>query len=213
MIMLRQHLLLLTFSYTFGDNAPQQLEDETITFDFTEGAELVATIQSDQGDGKNIYDMVEPYIMLLSYMSLGFVIMADLINIGTRQVNEAYEDDMNILQRAKNKDLNRRAHKLFKNRLSQKNNMIVILLIKIFGAILFIPTVLAQNFDFFNASQIPFIDGYLVSGMQSLSYVTEVLFPPFQHVLIAFGFLIVWKIIMFFIGFIPILRNIKQIPD
>lgn len=70
-------------SYTFGTNAPDVLEGETISFQVFDHFDYVDTIVSDT-DGENIWEIIDPYITTILYIGFFLYVMSRLLNTDFR---------------------------------------------------------------------------------------------------------------------------------
>jgi len=74
-------------TYTFSD-APESsvagtgLEGETLSYQIYDHFDVLESIESDQGDNKNIWDIVMPWVNIIVALAVFFVILGDLLGGG-----------------------------------------------------------------------------------------------------------------------------------
>ena len=69
-------------SYTFGTSAPEELEGRTLSYQIFDYFGFVAEIEADDGSGKNVWDIINPYIQVIVSLGVLGVILFDLMQLG-----------------------------------------------------------------------------------------------------------------------------------
>lgn len=78
-------------SYTFGSSSPQVLQGLTYSINPFDYMDTVADIRSDDGENKNIWEIVDPYFTMVVAFAVLFVIIEDLL--GMRFVKENSDEN------------------------------------------------------------------------------------------------------------------------
>lgn len=79
-------------SYTFGSSSPQMLQGLTYSIQIYDHFGELTTITSDDGENKNIWDIINPVIQVLVALGVLYVILDDLLGFGINRLNEDVDD-------------------------------------------------------------------------------------------------------------------------
>lgn len=69
-------------TYTYGTSGPDELEGKTFSINVFEAFTIVPTIEADDGSGKNVWDIIMPYVEMIVALGVFGVILADIIQMG-----------------------------------------------------------------------------------------------------------------------------------
>lgn len=68
-------------TYTFGSSSPAALTGQTISFQVWDHTDVITTIKSDDGQNKDIWEIIDPYVKLIVAFGVLGVILGDLLGL------------------------------------------------------------------------------------------------------------------------------------
>lgn len=89
---------LPVINYTFGSSTPLNGTNYTFALFTDEKMNKLATIYTDQGDGKNLWDIVDPWFYTISYVSVFLVILTEVLGLELERQERAI-DSVNMRER------------------------------------------------------------------------------------------------------------------
>lgn len=69
-------------TYTYGTSAPEELQGMTVSFQIFDKFDTLEGIEADDGSGKNVWDIVNPYFQFTVALGVLGVILMDLMALG-----------------------------------------------------------------------------------------------------------------------------------
>jgi len=85
-----------------GVEVPEQLEGVNISFQVFDHFDVVEDIRANDGSGKNIYDIVDPYLRTVVALSVLFIIIHDLSFFNLDALSNAVKSKNVLTRKEKN---------------------------------------------------------------------------------------------------------------